>query len=288
MDDVVIDLHTHSSESDGTDSPADLVRAASLAGLDAVAITDHDTAAGWAEAEAALPSGLRLVRGAELSCSSADGYGHTITVHLLAYLYDPTHAMLMKEQSRLREERRQRLQKMAEMMRADGFPIDPVDLMSRLPFDAPAGRPHLAQALIRAGVVTSVDEAFATFLTGGQYYVGRTDTPVERAIEMITEAGGVTVLAHPFARSRGPVVAPSVVRSLAAAGLFGVEVDHPDHDQETRRSLRSLADSLGLIVTGSSDYHGTNKTVRLGAETTAPEMLDALAERATGCKILVG
>ncbi|GAA3630051.1 hypothetical protein C8D88_1011753 [Lentzea atacamensis] len=285
---MVIDLHTHSSESDGTDSPAELVKAAALAGLDAVAITDHDTAAGWAEAAAALPPGLRLVRGAELSCASPDGYGRTITVHLLAYLYDPTHAALMAEQSRLREARRYRLQKMAEMMRADGFPIDPDDLMSRLPADAPAGRPHLAQALIRAGVVTSVDEAFATYLTGGRYYVGRTDTPVERAIEMITEAGGVTVLAHPFARSRGPIVTADVVRSLASAGLAGLEVDHPDHDAATRASLRSLASSLDLIVTGSSDYHGTNKTVRLGAETTAPEMLDALAERATGAKILVG
>ncbi|MEU7475749.1 PHP domain-containing protein [Lentzea sp. NPDC042327] len=285
---MVIDLHTHSSESDGTDSPAELVRAAARAGLDAVAITDHDTSAGWAEATAALPPGLRLVRGAELSCECPDGYGRTITVHLLAYLYDPTHAALMVEQSRLRQERRQRLQKMAEMMQADGFPVDPVDLMQRLPFDAPAGRPHLAQALIRAGVVASVDEAFATFLTGGAYYVGRTDTPVERAIEMITEAGGVTVLAHPFARSRGPVVAPSVVEWLASIGLTGVEVDHPDHDQETRAALRSLAGSLGLLVTGSSDYHGTNKTVRLGAETTAPEVLDALAERATGGKILVG
>ncbi|WP_083267885.1 PHP domain-containing protein [Lentzea guizhouensis] len=285
---MVIDLHTHSSESDGTDSPAELVRAAARAGLDAVALTDHDTSAGWAEAVAALPPGLRLVRGAELSCECPDGYGRTITVHLLAYLYDPTHSALMVEQSRLRQERRQRLQKMAEMMQADGFPIDPVELMERLPFDAPAGRPHLAQALIRAGVVESVDEAFATFLTGGAYYVGRTDTPVERAIEMITEAGGVTVLAHPFARSRGPVVAPAVVESLASLGLTGVEVDHPDHDARTRESLRSLASSLGLVITGSSDYHGTNKTVRLGAETTAPEMLDALAERATGGKILVG
>ncbi|MET9631264.1 hypothetical protein ABZX92_27760 [Lentzea sp. NPDC006480] len=136
--------------------------------------------------------------------------------------------------------------------------------------------------------MTSVDEAFATYLTGGRYYVGRTDTPVERAIEMIAEAGGVTVLAHPFARSRGPIVTADVVRELAAAGLGGVEVDHPDHDAPTRTSLRSLADELGLLVTGSSDYHGTNKTVRLGAETTSPEMLDALASRATGGKILVG
>ncbi len=166
--------------------------------------------------------------------------------------------------------------------------MDPADLMSRLPFDAPAGGPHFAQALIRGGVISSVDEAFATYLTGGRYYVGRRDTPVERAIEMIAEAGGVTVLAHPFARSRGPIVTADVVRSLSEAGLGGVEVDHPDHDADTRASLRSLATELDLLVTGSSDYHGTNKTVRLGAETTAPEMLDALAERATGGKILVG
>ncbi|GGP61038.1 phosphatase [Saccharothrix coeruleofusca] len=262
--------------------------AASAAGLHAIAITDHDTAAGWSEAAAALPAGLRLVRGAELSCASDDGRGRVITVHLLAYLHDPTSPALVEEQLRLRLERRQRLRRMAVRMVEDGFPIDPDELMASMPEDAPAGRPHLAMALIRAGVVDSVDEAFAKYLTGGRYYVPRTDTPVARAIEMIRDAGGVTVLAHPFARSRGPVVTEQVVADLAALGLAGVEVDHPDHDAPTRDRLRGLAKELGLLVTGSSDYHGTNKTVRLGAETTSPEVLDAIADRATGCKVLVG
>ncbi|MEJ2855247.1 MULTISPECIES: PHP domain-containing protein [unclassified Saccharothrix] len=283
-----IDLHTHSTESDGTDTPAQLVAAAAAAGLSAVALTDHDTAAGWSEAASALPPGLKLVRGAELSCASDNGAGRTITVHLLAYLYDPTSPALVEEQLRLRFERRQRLRKMALHMVEDGFPIDPDELMASMPADAPAGRPHLAMALIRAGVVSTVDEAFARYLTGGRYYVPRTDTPVARAIEMIREAGGVTVLAHPFASSRGPIVSEQVVADLATLGLGGVEVDHPDHDPATRARLRGLAGELGLLVTGSSDYHGTNKTVRLGAETTSPEVLDALADRATGTKILVG
>ncbi|MEU5693718.1 PHP domain-containing protein [Actinosynnema sp. NPDC020468] len=283
-----IDLHTHSTESDGTDTPAELVTAAAAAGLSAVAITDHDTAAGWPEAAANLPPGLRLVRGAELSCASDDGAGRLITVHLLAYLYDHTSPALVEEQLRLRSERRARLRRMAVRMVEDGFPIDPDELMAGLPPDAPAGRPHLAMALIRAGVVATVDEAFARYLTSGRYYVPRTDTPVARAIAMITAAGGVTVLAHPFAVSRGPVVDEGVVAGLADLGLAGVEVDHPDHDPATRDRLRGLATDLGLLTTGSSDYHGTNKTVRIGAETTAPDVLDALADRATGCKVLVG
>ncbi|MBW4719311.1 PHP domain-containing protein [Saccharothrix obliqua] len=283
-----IDLHTHSTESDGTDTPAELVAAAAASGLSAVALTDHDTAAGWAEAAEALPPGLRLVRGAELSCASDDGRGRVITVHLLAYLYDPTSPALVEEQLRLRSERRHRLRRMAHRMVEDGFPIDPDELMASMPPDAPAGRPHLAMALIRAGVVTSVDEAFARYLTGGRYYVPRTDTPVERAIAMIADAGGVTVLAHPFASVRGPIVSDHVVADLAELGLGGVEVDHPDHDAATRDRLRGLAGELGLLVTGSSDYHGTNKTVRLGAETTSPDVLDAIADRATGSKVLGG
>ncbi len=285
---VRIDLHTHSNQSDGTDTPEQLVAAAAAAGLGALAITDHDTAAGWAEAAAALPAGFQLVRGAELSCAAPDGRGRLITVHLLAYLYDATSPAIVDEQLRLRAERRHRLRRMADQMVADGFPINTDELMSGLPDDAPAGRPHLAMALIRAGVVSSVDEAFASYLTGGRYYVPRTDTPVERAIEMVRDAGGVTVLAHPFAISRGPIVTAEVVADLAGRGLAGVEVDHPDHDRETRARLRGLAGELGLLVTGSSDYHGTNKTVRLGQETTHPDVLDALAERATGGKVLVG
>ena len=288
-----IDLHTHSKASDGTDSPAELLSAAVAAGLDVIGLTDHDTAAGWAEAAAALPSGLTLIRGAELSCAcpdgGADGTGRTITVHLLGYLHDPESPPVAREQARLRAERRGRLHTMATRMAADGFPIDPEELMASVPPGASAGRPHLAQALVRAGVVGSVTEAFTRYLAGrGAYYVPKHDTPVKRAIQMVADAGGVTVLAHPFARSRGPIVNAEVIAELTEAGLSGIEVDHPDHDEPTRLELRGLAKDLNLLVTGSSDYHGSNKTVRLGQETTAPEMLDALVQRASGVPVMVG
>jgi 3',5'-nucleoside bisphosphate phosphatase len=286
---VRIDLHTHSRVSDGTDSPAELVAAAADAGLDVVALTDHDTTAGWAEAAAALPPGLTLVRGAELSCTSPDGRGRTCTVHMLAYLFDPDSPPIVAEQHRLRGERRDRLRKMAVQMRADGFPIDPDDLMARLPAGSSAGRPHLAMALQRAGLVDSVSEAFARYLdNGGRYYLPKADTPVFDAIRMVADAGGVTVLAHGFAHTRGRTVTPEVIVDMAAAGLSGIEVDHPDHDETDRAQLRELATRLGLPVTGSSDYHGRNKTVRLGRETTAPEMFDELAARATGAPLMVG
>lgn len=284
---VRIDLHTHSTASDGTDTPAELVVAAARAGLDVVALTDHDTTNGWAAAMSALPAGLTLVRGAELSCFAPDGRGGSCTVHLLAYLYDPGSPAILAEQTRLRAERRVRLEKMARRMAADGFPIDPDQLMADLPPDASAGRPHLARALVAAGLVASVDEAFAKYLKdGARYHLARSDTPVQRAIRMIAEAGGVTVLAHAFARTRGPVVTAGVIAELAEAGLAGVEVDHPDHDEPTRDELRGLATELNLLVTGASDYHGTNKVIGIGQETTEPEMYEKLISRASGVQVI--
>ncbi len=289
---MLIDLHAHSTESDGTDTPAELVATAVAAGLDAVAITDHDTTAGWAEAERAVrelgrPGTFRLVPGAELSCSSPDGRGGRVTVHLLAYLFNPSSPALVREQSRLRAERRERLHQMAHQMASDGFPIDPEAIMAGLPPDSPGGRPHLARALVAAGTVASVDEAFAKYLSSsGSYYLPRTDTPVHRAIDMISEAGGATVLAHPFAHKRGPVVNAEVVAELADHGLAGVEIDHPDHDEPTRAKLRELSAELDLIPTGSSDYHGTNKTIRIGQETTAPDSLERIIARCTGSKVI--
>jgi 3',5'-nucleoside bisphosphate phosphatase len=260
---------------------------AAAAGLSAIAITDHDTTAGWAVAVAALPRGLRLVRGAELSCVSPDGRGGHCTMHLLAYLFDPAADAVVREYARARAERRERLARIADLMAADGFPINAETLMAEVPEDSTAGRPHLAQALIRAGVVSSVDEAFARFLNDrGRYYLPSSRTPIEDSIEMIAQAGGVTVLAHAFAAHRGPTVTGDVIKDLAGLGLTGVEVDHPDHDDDARARLRRLADELGLVTTGSSDYHGTNKTIRLGQETTAPEMLDEIATRATGIEIV--
>ena len=283
-------MHTHSTASDGTDSPAELVAAAQSAGVDVLAITDHDTTGGWAAAGAALPSGMRLVRGAEFSCVSPTGRDERpVSVHLLGYLFDPTHEAIVAEQSRLRGERVSRLERITERMAEDGYPVDVESVFALVPDGASAGRPHLARALVAAGVVDSVNEAFAKLLhNSSRYYVPKADTPVERAIAMVRAAGGVAVFAHPLARRRGRVVEPSVIADLAAAGLGGVEVDHPDHDAADRELLRDLAKEHDLVVTGSSDYHGTNKTTPVGAETTAADELQALVARTSGVDVLVG
>jgi predicted metal-dependent phosphoesterase TrpH len=285
-----IDLHTHSTASDGTDRPAELVAAAAAAGVDVLAITDHDTTAGWAEAAAALPPGMRLLRGAEFSCVSPTGRGdRDVAVHLLGYQFDPEHPAIVAEQTRLRAERVQRLRRMTEKMAADGYPVDPEAVFAFLPEGASAGRPHLARALVAAGVVDSVNEAFATLLyNGSPYFVPKTDTPVRAAIDMVRAAGGFAVFAHPLARRRGRVVEPSVIAELAGAGLAGVEVDHPDHVPEDRALLRRLAADTGLVGTGSSDYHGTNKTTPIALETTTPESLEQLLDVTTGVEVLTG
>ncbi len=279
-----IDLHTHSTASDGTDSPTSLVQTAAAAGIDVLAITDHDTTGGWDEATTALPAGMRLVRGAEFSCVSPTGRDEPdVSVHLLGYLFDPAHPAIVAEQARLRDERHHRLVGMIGKMADAGYPVDVETVFAYLPDGASAGRPHLARALVAAGVVESVNEAFAKLLyTGSPYYVPKSDTPVRAAVEMVRAAGGVAVFAHPLARKRGRVVEPSVIADLVAAGLGGVEVDHPDHAPEDRELLRGLAADLGLVTTGSSDYHGTNKTTPIAAETTAVDALDALVARAVG------
>lgn len=283
-----IDLHAHSTASDGTDTPSELVAAAVAMGLDVVALTDHDTTAGWSAAVDALPAGLRLIRGAEFSCIAPDGRGGRVSVHLLGYLFDPASEAIIAEQIRLRDQRRIRLRAMAQRMAADGFPVDPDALLEDLPPDVSAGRPHLGRALVSAGVVSSVDVAFHRFLhSGSPYYTGRADTDAGAAVRMVRAAGGVAVLAHAAARRRGPVVEHSVIAELAAEGLAGVEVNHPDHSAEDRAALGDLAASLDLLVTGSSDYHGANKTVSLGQETTAPEALERIEELAARSSIAV-
>ncbi|HEY0638934.1 MAG TPA: PHP domain-containing protein [Pseudonocardiaceae bacterium] len=276
-----IDLHAHSSVSDGTERPAAVVDAAVAAGLDVVALTDHDTTAGWDEALAAAEGRpIRVIPGAELSTAATDASGRPRSVHLLAYLFDPDTPALVAEQTRLREERRRRLRRMVRLMADDGLPVDEESVFGGLDADAPAGRPHLARALVRAGVVRSVDEAFASYLRdGGPYHLRRADTPLVDAVRMITAAGGVTVLAHPLAGRRGPAVPDSTIAELAAIGLSGVEVDHPEHDRAARSRLRFLAAELGLVATGGSDYHGTNKTIALGAESTERDAFEELLSR---------
>lgn len=281
-----IDLHTHSTASDGTDSPAELVRGAAAAGLDVVAITDHDTTAGWADAVAALPRGMTLVRGMEMSCVGLGEDGWPVPVHLLAYLFDPTDPAFARERERLRAERVARVRAMAERMAADGLPVDPDAVLASA--GPAAGRPHLARALVAAGVVPTVDAAFEELLAPrGRYYAEKADTPLRRAVEMVAAAGGVTVVAHARARKRGRLLALDDIRELATLGLGGLEVDHPDHSAADRTVLRGLADELGLFTTGSSDYHGANKSIRLGEFTTDPDQFEVLVGKAGGVPVVV-
>ncbi|MTD13684.1 PHP domain-containing protein [Nakamurella sp. YIM 132087] len=276
-----IDLHAHSTASDGTDTPAGLIAAAAAAGLDAVAITDHDNTGGWAEAAAARPSSLVVVPGAEFS-TQLPWQGRTVSVHLLGYLFDPTDPAVLEEQARLRDERLRRGIGIVEKMMAAGIPIT-VEQVLEIAGDAPVGRPHIGRALVAAGVVTSVDEAFASLLSGpGGFYVPKADTPLPAAIGMIRSAGGVPVLAHPRGRGESRVLTPEMIGVLAGAGLGGLEVDHPDHAPAQRAELRELAERFGLLTTGSSDYHGTNKVLRLGQETTTEETLRAIVGMSSG------
>jgi 3',5'-nucleoside bisphosphate phosphatase len=288
----VIDLHLHSAASDGTDAPADLVRLAVDAGVTTLALTDHDTTAGWGAATTAMagvPAHVRLVRGAEFSTTAPDGRGGEVSAHLLGYLFDPGHPALVAEQERLRDERRRRIRVMAQRMADDGWAVDPDGLEARLDPQVPIGRPHLGRALVEVGAVASVPEAFASLLAkDGPYYEPKADTPITEAVATIRAAGGVAVWAHPWARTRGDVIEPEVIADLAGRGLAGVEVDHPDHTPQDRERLRALAGDLDLLATGSSDYHGGNKDTPIAAETTAPDQLDALVARATGADVVTG
>jgi len=280
---MLIDLHTHSTASDGTDSPAALMAAAAVAGLGVVAITDHDNTGGWDPALAARPSELTVIRGAEFSTLA-----HTaaapwpVSVHLLGYLFDPVHPAIVTEHARLREERLHRGMAIVAKMVAAGIPITAEQVMA-IADGAPVGRPHIGQALVAAGVVASVDQAFASYLAGrGPYYVPKADTDLPTAIEMIAAAGGVSVIAHPRGRGEFRALTFDYIKELTGHGLGGLEVDHPDHSATERAELRSIAERLGLLATGSSDYHGTNKVLRLGQESTQPEVLARLVAGTSG------
>jgi predicted metal-dependent phosphoesterase TrpH len=277
-----IDLHAHSDASDGTTPPAELVVEAVRAGLDVVALTDHDTTAGWDRAAAALPAGLTLVPGAELSCAAVGPDGTRTPVHLLAYLFDRDEPELAAERKRLRESRLNRARHIVDNLAADGLPVD-WERVKQLAAGAAVGRPHIARALVEAGRTPSVNAAFGTLLADDSpYYVPKADIEVIKAIRLVRQAGGVPVFAHPLARRRGAVVDDDAIAAMAAAGLAGLEVDHVDHDDRDRAHLRALAADLRLVTTGSSDYHGANKTVRLGDELTPVESYDAIVAQATG------
>jgi predicted metal-dependent phosphoesterase TrpH len=271
-----IDLHTHSTASDGTDSPAELVRAARRAGLDVVAITDHDTTAGWAEAAAeAERLGIGLVRGIEISCAHRG-----TSIHLLGYLIDPTHPGLLAELEKTRVSRETRAQRIVERLARD-VPITYDEVLAQARDGSTIGRPHIADALVATGIVADRDVAFASYLRDDSpYFVSHYAPHVVEAVRLVREAGGVPVMAHPFAAARGRTVGDEVIEEMAAAGLGGLEVHHRDHSAEAVAHGDALASRLGLLVTGSSDYHGTGKLNQLGERTTPPETLARIRELA--------
>jgi predicted metal-dependent phosphoesterase TrpH len=276
-----IDLHTHSTASDGTTPPERLVVEARAAGLHVFALTYHDTTGGWAAAADALPPGLSLVRGAEISCTSGG-----ISLHLLAYLFDPDEPSFAARRHELRASRLDRAERMVRLLADDGHPVTWAQVQELA--GGTVGRPHVAQALIDAGLVSSVEEAFTAEWIGtrGRYWVGKADMDVFEAIRLVAGAGGVSVFAHPRATSRGRTVGDDVIAAMAQAGLTGLEVDHVDHDADARAQLRGLAADLGLLVTGSSDFHGENKEIRLGAHLTSDPSYDELVARATGAAVV--
>lgn len=270
---MLIDLHTHSYASDGTDSPGDVVRAAARAGLDVVALTDHDTTRGWAEAaDAVAEAGVALVRGIEVSCSTSRG----VSVHLLGYLQDPEHATLADETEAARASRQDRARELVERVGRD-YPLTWEDVLEQLGPEATVGRPHIADALVARGHVPDRAAAFAGMLASrSPYYVPYRAPDVVAMVRAIRTAGGIPVLAHPFAAARGRVVPTRVIEDMTEAGLAGLEVDHRDHTAQDRERLRTLAQRLGLFVTGSSDFHGTGKPNRLGENVTAPAVFEQI------------
>ena len=278
-----IDLHAHSNVSDGTQAPADVVESAAGAGLDVVALTDHDSTDGWAEAAvAARKSGVALVPGMEISCRTREG----ISVHLLSYLHDPAHPGLLEEITKAKDARHTRAQKMVTLL-AEDYPLTWDDVIHHVAPGATLGRPHIADALVAAGVVEDRAEAFSSILTShSRYWVQHYAPDPALAVELVREAGGVPVFAHPVASARGRIVGEGTYREMIDAGLAGLEIYHRDNPEEGRVFLRRIAERYGLLVTGSSDYHGAGKPNLLGENLTSPEVFARIEELGTGSAVV--
>jgi len=279
---MLIDLHTHTNASDGTDSPSELIDKAINRGINILALTDHDTTRGWSEASSALlnhssQSAMKLVLGAEISCQDENG----ISIHMLGLLFDPDYQPLYEVLERTRENRHSRMERIIARLNEAGIDITLDEVNAQRKGDATLGRPHLADALVARGHVASREEAFAALLHNkSKFYINHySPSPVE-TIKLIKAAGGVAVIAHPLASQRGRTISMDLFESLISAGLDGIEVDHRDHSESEKSELLRFAIENELIVTGSSDYHGTGKLNQLAEYTTHPRQWEALEARA--------
>ncbi|CAN2185279.1 COG0613 Predicted metal-dependent phosphoesterases (PHP family) [Candidatus Nanopelagicaceae bacterium] len=279
----MIDLHTHTTASDGTDSPFALVKKALATGVTTLGITDHDSTAGWAEAITAIQPQIQLVLGAEVSCLTTDG----ISVHMLGLLFDGEDQQIQQMLSDSRDTRLPRMRKMVALLQADGFDISLEDVYQAAPDQATIGRPHLADALVAKKIVATRDEAFADLLHNeSKYYVTHAAPTPADAIATIKRAGGVAVIAHPFASRRGQILTADTFQDLVAAGLDGIEVHHRDQNAAEQQVLTEIAGELHLVTTGASDYHGTGKLNAMAENTTHPAQWEALEARASARRVV--
>ncbi len=279
----MIDLHTHTTASDGTDSPFALVKKALATGVTILGITDHDSTAGWAEAITAIQPQIQLVLGAEVSCLTTDG----ISVHMLGLLFDGADEPMQQMLSDSRDTRLPRMRKMVALLQADGFDISLEDVYQAAPDQATIGRPHLADALVAKKIVATRDEAFADLLHNeSKYYVTHAAPTPADAIATIKRAGGVAVIAHPFASRRGQILTADTFQDLVAAGLDGIEVHHRDQNAAEQQVLTEIAGELHLVTTGASDYHGTGKLNAMAENTTHPAQWEALEARASARRVV--
>jgi predicted metal-dependent phosphoesterase TrpH len=278
-----IDLHTHSTRSDGTMSPTELVQHAIINGITVLGLTDHDTVAGWDEASACVRGDFQLVLGAEISCLTESHQ----SIHMLGLLFDRNYQPLQEALEASRDDRIPRMKKMIELMSSDGIKITYDEVLRFQPEGATLGRPHLADALVAKGIVKNRDQAFAEFLANdSKYYVSHiAPTPVE-AIKLIRAAGGVAVIAHPYSSMRNTEMTTESFVALKNAGLNGIEVDHRDHGAHERNILREIATDLDLVITGSSDFHGTGKLNLIGENVTSPEHWQQLESQANQRRVV--
>ena len=279
----MIDLHTHTTCSDGTDKPFTLVKKALASGVTTLGITDHDSTAGWAEAITAIQPEIALVLGAEISCLTTDG----ISVHMLGALFERNNLPLMEALAKIRESRYGRMEKIVERLNEAGVEISIEEVHAQLSEGATLGRPHLADALVAKKIVKSREEAFELYLSNGsKYYVAYyAPTPID-AIRLIKEAGGVAVIAHPLASLRGSIVSIESFKSMVDAGMDGIEVSHRDQTPDAQELLAKIVKEYGIVATGSSDYHGTGKLNQLGEFTTTDEAFAQLESRADARRVI--
>ena len=279
----MIDLHTHSLASDGTDTPSELINKAHASGITVLGLMDHDTVAGWDEATIYLRPGMSLVLGSEISCQTLDG----TSVHMLGMLFDRDNSALSEVLATTRDNRLTRMNRIIARLNEAGYEISIEDVLAQLAPGATLGRPHLADALIAKKLVASRDEAFAELLhNNSKYYISHYSPTPEDAIKLIKQAGGVAVIAHPLASLRGRTVSIESFKSMVEAGLDGIEISHRDQSEDERELLREVVARYGIIATGSSDYHGNGKLNELAEFTTKPEDFEALEARADARRVV--